>query len=164
MILGPAVAAAQTASVPRTPWGEPDLQGVWDFRTLTPMERPDELADKQVLTAEEAAQQFQEGRSRNSPLRDDEVPADIVGNYNQFWFDPGTSIVETNRTSLIVESAGMDVGRPSRRPRRDVRAKIEQVRGAGCSCTISPRAAGSRIWVGTLCRCVASSGSTPARR
>ena len=101
MILGPTLAAAQTTAVPPTPWGAPDLQGVWDFRTLTPMERPDELADKQVLTAEEAAQ-FQEVRLAEIAARDDEVPADIVGNYNQFWFDRGTTVVETNRTSLVV--------------------------------------------------------------
>ena len=126
MILGSAVATAQTASVPRTPWGEPDLQGVWDFRTLTPMERPDELADKQVLTAEEAAQ-FQEGRLAELAARDDEVPADIVGNYNQFWFDPGTSIVETNRTSLIVDPP--DGRRPALTTAQAQRqAEIEQVR------------------------------------
>ena len=102
MILGPAMAVAQTASVPPTPWGAPDLQGVWDFRTLTPMERPDELADKQVLTAEEAAQ-FQQVQLADIAARDDEVPADIVGNYNQFWFDRGTTVVETNRTSLVVD-------------------------------------------------------------
>ena len=45
--------AAQDA--PRTPWGQPDLQGIWDFRTITPMERPEDLADKEFLTAEEAA-------------------------------------------------------------------------------------------------------------
>ena len=42
-----ATVRAQTGTsdtVPRTAWGQPDLQGVWDFRTLTPMERPDELA------------------------------------------------------------------------------------------------------------------------
>ena len=87
---------------PRTAWGEPDLQGVWDFRTLTPMERPDELSDKQVLTAEEAAQ-FQQVQLADIAARDDEVPDDIVGNYNQFWFDRGTTVVETNRTSLVVD-------------------------------------------------------------
>ena len=92
--------AASTS--PRTAWGEPDLQGVWDFRTLTPMERPDELADKQVLTAEEAAQ-FQQVQLADIAARDDEVPDDIVGNYNQFWFDRGTTVVETNRTSLVVD-------------------------------------------------------------
>ena len=86
----------------RTAWGQPDLQGVWDFRTLTPMERPEELAEKQVLTAEEAAQ-FQEGRLVEIAALDDEVPADIVGNYNQFWFDRGTTVVETNRSSLVVD-------------------------------------------------------------
>ena len=100
-----ATTGAQTGTsgtVPRTAWGQPDLQGVWDFRTLTPMERPEELADKQVLTAEEAAQ-FREGRLAEIAARDDEVPADIVGNYNQFWFDRGTTVVETNRTSLVVD-------------------------------------------------------------
>ena len=100
-----ATTGAQTGAsgtVRRTAWGQPDLQGVWDFRTLTPMERPEELADKQVLTAEEAAQ-FREGRLAEIAARDDEVPADIVGNYNQFWFDRGTTVVETNRTSLVVD-------------------------------------------------------------
>ena len=44
---------AQTA--PQTPWGHPDLQGVWDYRTLTPLQRPEELGDKEFLTEEEAA-------------------------------------------------------------------------------------------------------------
>ena len=48
-------AAASAWSLPRTPDGQPDLQGVWEFATITPMERPRELAGKQVLTAEEAA-------------------------------------------------------------------------------------------------------------
>ena len=96
--------AAASSTVHRTPWGEPDLQGVWDFRTLTPMERPDEFADKDVFTSEEAAE-FLEARLADIAARDEEVPADIVGNYNQFWFDRGTSVVETNRTSLIVDPA-----------------------------------------------------------
>ena len=52
-IVGGAV-LAQT-SPPVTSWGAPDLQGVWDFRSLTPMERPEDLADKARFTAEEAA-------------------------------------------------------------------------------------------------------------
>ena len=54
-LLVPAVAGAQTAETPRTAWGAPDLQGVWDFRSLTPMERPAELADQEVFTSEQAA-------------------------------------------------------------------------------------------------------------
>ena len=51
----PSLAGAQIAEPPKTAWGQPDLQGVWDFRTITPMERPEELADKPTLTEEEAA-------------------------------------------------------------------------------------------------------------
>ena len=88
--------------VHRTAWGAPDLQGVWDFRTLTPFERPEELGEKGVLTDEERAQ-FEANRIAELAVRDDQEPADVVGNYNQFWFDPGTNAVETNRTSLVVD-------------------------------------------------------------
>ena len=46
-------AAAQTA--PRTAWGDPGLGGIWDYRTITPLERPEERADQEVLTEEEAS-------------------------------------------------------------------------------------------------------------
>ena len=39
----------------RTGWGDPDLQGVWTYKTITPLEWPAQLADKRVLTDEEAA-------------------------------------------------------------------------------------------------------------
>ncbi len=44
--LMPWSATAQSTDAPRTPWGEPDLQGVWDYRTLTPLQRPERLADR----------------------------------------------------------------------------------------------------------------------
>ena len=53
--LGAGPAVAQT-DVPRTGWGQPNLQGVWDFRSLTPMERPRQLGDQAVFTAEQAAE------------------------------------------------------------------------------------------------------------
>ena len=37
-------AAGERANVPRTPWGDPDLQGTWDFTTITPLQRPAVLA------------------------------------------------------------------------------------------------------------------------
>src|ERR1700688_4794649 len=51
-----AKASAKTWTPPRTPDGQPDLQGFWNNSTLTPLERPKELAGKQVLTEEEAAE------------------------------------------------------------------------------------------------------------
>ena len=79
-IVVPLTVAGQTQSeLPRTGWGQPDIQGVWDFRTITPMERPEELADKEFLTAEEAAE-VENIRALQDAGRDDEVPADIVGN------------------------------------------------------------------------------------
>src|SRR5262245_52822769 len=63
-----ASATAQTAakSAPRTPDGKPDLQGFWDFRTLTPLERPANARDKAVLTEEEARSLQSQNAERRS--------------------------------------------------------------------------------------------------
>ena len=111
----PVLAAAQSSSAqaPRTPWGQPDLQGIWDFRTITPLQRPEELADKEFLTAEEAANAEQETIARNAELanrdaRRTESTASVdqgedgaPGFYNNFWLDGGTT--STGRTSLIID-------------------------------------------------------------
>jgi hypothetical protein len=116
--LTPTLATAQstdTEATPRTAWGAPDLQGVWDFRSLTPFERPKELADKEFLTAEEVANLEQEAIDRNQrllsrPAQRAEVTENVdrgedgaPGHYNNFWVDQGTSTVGTRRTSLIVD-------------------------------------------------------------
>ena len=114
----PVLAAAQGAEAaepPRTPWGAPDLQGVWDFRSLTPLERPADLADQAFLTEEEAAELEQSAIARNEELANRPAQRTTVtdsvdrgedgapGFYNSFWLDGGTSPVETRRTSLIVD-------------------------------------------------------------
>ncbi|MCY3820028.1 MAG: hypothetical protein OXH52_11795, partial [Gammaproteobacteria bacterium] len=64
----------ETEPAPRMPWGAPDLQGVWDFRTITPLERPAELAGKARLTSEEAASyEAAENRRQNRDLVDPEL-------------------------------------------------------------------------------------------
>lgn len=98
----PAVLAAQDEGVPRTAWGTADLNGVWDFRTLTPFERPEDLADQEFFTEEEAAE-YEAGRLAQFEIRDEQEPADGVGNYNQFWFDPGDTVSATNQTSIVVD-------------------------------------------------------------
>jgi hypothetical protein len=94
-------AGASRGSVPRTSWGTPDLQGVWDFRMVTPLERPKELGNKAVLTAQEAAEFEKLTIKRND--RDTNVPEGNVGDYNQFWYDRGTQVAGSMRTSLIVD-------------------------------------------------------------
>jgi hypothetical protein len=92
--------AATPRSVPRTPDGRPDLEGVWDFRTITPLERPDGLGGKQRLSDEEAVQVEQQAAAAAV----DQAPkAGDPGTYNQFWFDRGTKVVGDKRTSLIVD-------------------------------------------------------------
>jgi hypothetical protein len=78
------VAAGQSSA--RTGWGDPDIQGVWDFRTATPMERPEELEDKEFFTAEEASELEQQAVERqvDRPPR-----AGDPGTYNQFWMASG---------------------------------------------------------------------------
>ncbi|PYS02495.1 MAG: hypothetical protein DMG16_09055 [Acidobacteria bacterium] len=94
---------------PRTPWGHPDLQGVWDYRTITPLERPSALSGKEFLTDDEAAVfEREENRRQNRDLIDPakgglQYPPGGVVPYNEFWYDRGKSVVGTRRTSLIVD-------------------------------------------------------------
>ena len=106
LLAAPVSAAAQAGdgnpAPPITPWGAPDVQGVWDFRTITPMERPADLGDTAVLTEAQAARVEAETAAAQA-ARDTETPFDTVGNYNQFWFDPGATVIDTRRTSLVVD-------------------------------------------------------------
>ena len=95
---------AAPAAPPRTADGHADLQGVWSFATLTPLERPRELADKAVLTAEEAAAYERVQLERqNKDARSGQARQDVEGAYNNFWWDYGNKVVGTRRTSLIVD-------------------------------------------------------------
>ena len=91
---------AVTSAVPRTSWGAPDLAGIWDFRTSTPLQRPEEFGDRASLTDEEAAE-FEEGAVDRLFAR-----ARAVGGSEsnvELWPDRGTEMAGDNRTSLIVD-------------------------------------------------------------
>ena len=90
-------AAGGTWSAPQTPWGHPDLQGTWSNASTTPLERPPDLADKQVFTDEERA-----ARNLTAGLSDDRPSGDPVGFYNDYWLEQGDL---STRTSLIVDPA-----------------------------------------------------------
>ena len=95
------------ATIPRAAWGRPDLQGVWDFRSITPLQRPEDLADRDFLTEEEAAELEQNAANRDVRLWE-AAPGRTeaggnVGAYNNFWMDRGLRAVETRRTALVVD-------------------------------------------------------------
>jgi hypothetical protein len=113
MALVPLGAAAQTApgtkkparawTPPKTPWGEPDLQGVYSNKTITPFERPAEFAGKAELSDEETAALESRVVDRSADKRDGKgTEADVSRAYNEFWWDRGTKVT-TRRSSLVID-------------------------------------------------------------
>ena len=114
----PAAAQSESETL-RTPDGRPDISGVWDFRTVTPLERPEEFADQAFLSEEEVAAYAAERVRASNADRDREArklettsrgqvngtreSRDLALAYNDFWWDRGDSVVETRRTSLVVD-------------------------------------------------------------
>ncbi len=113
-----ALLAAQAAAqqpidyqAPRTEWGQPDLQGVWNFVSETPLQRPEDYGTREFLTEEEILQaRVRRAESRTAA---DAAEAELVvnpqappagastGGYNNFWYERA-GIGENTRTSLIV--------------------------------------------------------------
>ncbi len=95
---------------PKTSWGDPDIGGLWNNSTVTPVERPDDQVDREFLSAEEAAAVERQVVDRNnqanapSEVRTEPLPVGgNVGGYNSFWLDRGTTVVPTHRTSIIID-------------------------------------------------------------
>lgn len=100
---GPSPAAAPVPAPggwtpPRTPWGDPDLQGQWNNQSSTPLERPSQgpLAGRETLSTEEAEALYQAERQSF----DEAPPPGDPGTYNAFWRDDGRALT---RTSLIID-------------------------------------------------------------
>jgi hypothetical protein len=81
------------------PDGKPDLQGVWNFSSATPLERPAEFAGRDVLSDEEAARVEQRAVER----RRGHGPSDHLYNTPPQWLDNGTRVVNTRRSSLLID-------------------------------------------------------------
>ena len=118
VVMLPHHAAAQTEAsdgpVRLTAHGDPDIQGIFTFRTLTPLNRPEALEGKEALTAEEAAAFEATERTRlNRDLFDPEQGAPSAGyqsraeggvlSYNEFWYERGVQLTGDRRTSLVVD-------------------------------------------------------------
>jgi hypothetical protein len=99
-------ASSNSTSVPRLSDGHPDLQGIWSSATVTPLERPKEFANKEVLTEAEATEYEKVVIERNNVDRRDDKKGtnqDVTLAYNDAWWDRGTRVVPTRRTSLVID-------------------------------------------------------------
>jgi hypothetical protein len=110
----------------KTAWGHPDLQGTWTFKTITPLERPAQFANKEFLTEQEAADLERQAALTNS---DEERPKDkardVATAYNDFWWDRGDKVVGTRRSSLIIDppDGRLPALTPEAKQRVDARAQ-----------------------------------------
>ena len=99
--------ADPTWTMPRTDDGQPDLQGLWGNKTLTPMERPDAVEGKAFLTDEEMAainqRRIVDEQARNDAPARRYSAGGAVGGYGSYWLDSGDTVLSTGQTSLIVD-------------------------------------------------------------
>ena len=118
-------AAAQSEL--RTPDGYPDLQGLWNYSTATPMQRPDDLAGRETLTAEEAAEweQALAERRRAGDSTSPTASLEARVSYEQaIWFEQGNSL-ERQRTSLIIDPPNGRI--PAVRPDAEARVQLTRL-------------------------------------
>jgi len=104
--LAPMMVALSLAGIPaagQMPWtsdGRPDLQGLWTNTSLTPLERPGSLAGKEFFTSEEAAA-YENGIVQKRAQDPNDGEGDVAD--PKIWWERGTKVVSTRRTSLIVD-------------------------------------------------------------
>ncbi|MDB0060919.1 hypothetical protein N9F77_01950 [Gammaproteobacteria bacterium] len=104
---------AQEWEMPRTEFGDPDLQGIWSNATQTRLERDAALGEQQAFTDEEALARESRSRDRqieadraSDPDRSPPTDGNTAAGYNSFWLDRGNSVVRINgeyRTSMIID-------------------------------------------------------------
>ena len=157
-LLTPAHATGQQLqkwTAPRTPDGKPDLQGTFSFATITPLQRPEELAGKATLTREEAAT-FEENENRrlNRDLSEPKTVAPRPGSgyqggivsFNDFWFERGDALTDDRRTSLIVDPPDGRI--PFNEAAQARMAERTRRSGAGLADSYTDRSIGDRCIMG----------------
>jgi len=126
--------AGHTASALKTPWGDPNLQGVWSNATTTPLQRPAKWAGRDTLTKEEVAELDKETDVGTDARAERGTAADVGGAYNRFWWDRGYS---DGRTSLIIDPPDGRIPKltPEAQKREEAERRLQQTneggRGAG---------------------------------
>lgn len=116
----------EAQDVRRTPWGDPDLEGIWTNATLTPLQRPPELGTKEFFTADEAAQ-FERTRIEQTNA-DRPLPPGQVGAYNDAFFERGKGLVRSRRTSLVIDPPDGRI--PALTPAAQAKVELRQRREA----------------------------------
>jgi hypothetical protein len=99
----PKSAATKKFTTPRTPWGDPDLMGVWDYKTITPLERPQNMAGRALLTDEEVARLEAAAAKNLDQPPDENTPIGTV--HAPYMTDRGRKVLDDRRTSLIIDPA-----------------------------------------------------------
>jgi hypothetical protein len=127
--LGSGATASDEWTPSRTPWGDPDLQGIYNYGTSTPLQRPAHLSDKAVLSEEEASQLQKDLAYRlDRDRRDGGAQADVSRSYNDSWMDPNRMrLTADRRTSLITDPPD---GRLPARVTRTLTPEEQQARAA----------------------------------
>jgi hypothetical protein len=107
-LMGAIPAAGQTSpgpakswTAPRTPDGRPDLQGLWNNTTLTPLERPRNFSSKEFFATEEEAAAYAKGIVERREQDPNDGANDVAD--PTIWWERATKVVSTGRTSLIVD-------------------------------------------------------------
>ncbi len=125
---------AKAYQAKRTAWGHPDLQGVWDRRTITPLERPERFAEKAFATPDEIREW-----ERASAARTDGRPLDTgrsgISVHDPSDLDYGTTVLAGGQTSLVVDPPNGRI--PDYTPASDervvARARAREGRGSADS-------------------------------
>jgi hypothetical protein len=93
--------SAKNWTPPKTPDGQPDLQGLWTNATMTPLERPRALGDKAFFTEQERTESEKHILQEvSTDRRDGPAEVDVNRSYNELWRERGHLLL---RTSLIVD-------------------------------------------------------------